>query len=161
MKRLSIKIKSGMIYLKDIKYFEEEKNHLEKFYNYTNLKLLNKFQIKDEIQSNIYESGLINYGSYHINPLKFLLGIGNQIKSTKIKVFENTPITKIIEHNDSIYCYSNLKKIKSKINCPIITDLHTEKQCQILAENNNIDIAGIEFLENTEGNTTIKTSSLM
>ena len=23
--------------------------------------------------------------------LKFLLGIGNQIKSTKIKVFENTP----------------------------------------------------------------------
>ena len=71
-------------------------------------------QIKDEIQSNIYESGLINYGSYHINPLKFLLGIANQINSTKIKVFENTPITKIIEHEDSMYCYSNLKKIKSK-----------------------------------------------
>ena len=35
------------------------------------------------------------------------------------------------------------KKIKSKINCPIITDLHTEKQCQTLAENDNIDIIQI------------------
>ena len=26
------------------------------------------------------------------------------------------------------------KKIKSKINCPIITDLHTETQCKILSE---------------------------
>ena len=116
--KIDCNLQNGVIsagcFKKDIKYFEEEKNHLEKFYNYTNLKLLNKIQIKDEIQSNIYESGLINYGSYHINPLKFLLGIANQIKSTKIKVFENTPITKIIDHEDFIYCYSNLKKIKSK-----------------------------------------------
>ena len=35
------------------------------------------------------------------------------------------------------------KKIKSKVNCPIITDLHTEIQCKMLSENHDIDILQI------------------
>ena len=116
--KIDCNLQNGIIsagcFKKDFKYFEEEKNHLEKYYNYKNLKLLDKTQIKDEINSNLYESGLINYGSYHINPLKFLIGLANQLKFKNVKVFENTPITKIKDHGDYIYIYSNQKKIKSK-----------------------------------------------
>ncbi len=35
------------------------------------------------------------------------------------------------------------QKIKAEINCPIITDIHTEKQCKILSENENVDILQI------------------
>ena len=98
----------------DLRYFEHEKNHLERYYQNTNLKTLNKFQIKEEINSNLYESGLINYGGYHINPLKFLLGLAKQINLKNVKVYENTPITNILDKGDYIYSYSNKKKIKSK-----------------------------------------------
>ena len=116
--KIDCNLKNGIIsagcFKKDLKHFEEEKNHLEKYYNYTNLRLLNKNQIKDEINSSLYESGLINYGGYHINPLKLLIGIANQLKLMKVKIFENTPITKIVDNGDYINSYSNQKKIKSK-----------------------------------------------
>jgi len=97
----------------DLKYFEYEKKHLEKYYNYNDLKVLDKKQIRKEINTDLYESGLINYGSYHINPLKFLLGLANQIRLMNVKVFENTPITKIVDKDNYVISYSNKKKIKS------------------------------------------------
>ena len=97
----------------DYKYFEEEIYHLEKYYNYKKIKLLKKQDIQEEINTNIYESGIINYGSYHINPLKFLLGLANELKKLNVKIFENTPITKIENKKDYIFSYSNNKKIKS------------------------------------------------
>ena len=106
-------IMSAGCFKSDIYDFEFEKNHLEKNYNYTELKIINENSIKDEINSDMYFSGIINRGSYHINPLKFLLGLANQLRSLNVKVFENTPITKIENKKDHIILYSNSKKIKS------------------------------------------------
>ena len=36
-----------------------------------------------------------------------------------------------------------LSKIKKEYNCPIITDVHTEQQCEILNDNNVIDVLQI------------------
>ena len=99
---------------KDIIDFEEEKNHLEKKYNYNSLELINKNSIKNEINSDMYYSGLVNKGSYHINPLKFLLGLAYQLKLLNVKIYENTEITKIEDKKNFILSYSNEKFIKSK-----------------------------------------------
>ena len=111
-------IKQGVMsagcFKNDIKDFEFEINHLEKKYNYSKLKIINKDSIKNEINSDMYYSGLINNGGFHINPLKFLIGLAKQLKSLNIKIFENTPITKIENKKDHIILYSNLKKIKSQ-----------------------------------------------
>ena len=97
----------------DIKDFEFEKNYLEKNYGYSQLELINQNSIKSEINSDMYFSGLINKGSYHINPLKFLIGLANQLISLGVRVFENTPITKIENKKNHIILHSNLKQIKS------------------------------------------------
>lgn len=106
-------VMSAGCFKRDIKDFEFEKNHLEKIYHYHELELVDKKSIKDEINSSMYFSGLINKGSYHINPLKFLIALANQLKVLNVKVFENTPITKIENKKDHINVYSNTKKIKS------------------------------------------------
>ena len=116
--KIDCNIQKGIVsagcFKSDIKDFEFEKNHLDKNYNYTDLELIKENSIKSEINSDMYYSGLINMGSYHINPLKFLLGLANQLSVFKVKIFENTPITKIENHKDHIFLYSNKKRIKSK-----------------------------------------------
>mgnify|MGYP006089800829 CR=1 FL=1 len=115
--KIDCNIQQGVIsagcFKKDIEDFEFEKNYLEKNYNYSELELINQSSIKNEINSNMYFSGLVNKGSYHINPLKFLLGLASQLKSLNVKIYENTPITKIENKNDHIILFSNSKKIKS------------------------------------------------
>jgi len=106
-------VMSAGCFKKDIKDFEFEKNYLEKNYQYSELELIDQNSIKSEISSDMYFSGLINKGSYHINPLKFLIGLANQLESLNVKIFENTPITKIENKKDHIVLYSNSKQIKS------------------------------------------------
>ena len=106
-------VMSAGCFKNDIIEFEFEKNYLEKKYNYNNFELVNKFSIKNEINSDMYYSGLINKGSYHINPLKFLIGLANQLKSLNVKIFENTPVTKIEETKSHIIVHSNKRFIKS------------------------------------------------
>ena len=107
-------VMSAGCFKNDIKEFEHEQNYLFKKYNYSNFDLVDHDSIKSEINSDIYFSGLINKGSYHINPLKLLLGLANQLKSLNIQIFENTPVTKIVSKNDHMIVYSYLKNIKAK-----------------------------------------------
>ena len=77
------------------------------------MELVESDAIKNQINSNMYFSGLINNGSYHLNPLKFLIGIAEQLKLLKVKIYENTPITKIENKLDYTFLYSNKKRIKA------------------------------------------------
>ena len=106
-------VMSAGCFKNDIEDFEFEKNYLEKKYNYNDLEIVDKNSIKSEINSNMYFSGLINKGSYHINPLKFLIGLARQLSSFNVKVFENTTISKIENKKNSIILYSGSKKIKA------------------------------------------------
>ena len=106
-------VMSAGCFKSDIKDFEFEKNHLDKFYNYSELELIDQSAIKNEINSDMYHSGLINKGSFHLNPLKFLIGLANQLKALNVKIYENTPITKIENNKDYIILHSNSKRLKS------------------------------------------------
>jgi len=96
----------------NIKEFEVEQNHMKKFYNFEGYKLFNNQEIKKEIDSNIYKSGMLNSYSYHINPLKLLIGISHVLKKMGIRVFENSPVVNIEELNDYVlvYCKNNIIK---------------------------------------------------
>ena len=54
----------------DDKYFQDEINHMAKKYNYNKYDYINKSNIGKEINTNIYYSGILNKGSYHLHPLK-------------------------------------------------------------------------------------------
>ena len=115
---INCNLTKGVIYAgffkKDENDYLEEISHMQKKYNFEGYSFLNSKRIKEEINSKIYFSGLLNNYSYHINPLKFLLGLANELKKLNVKVFENTPITKITNTKDSIIVYSNSKIIKAK-----------------------------------------------
>ena len=98
----------------NIKEFELELNHMRKFYNFDGYKLFNNQEIRKEINSKIYKSGLLNSYSYHINPLKLLIGISHVLKKMGIRVFENSPVTKIEELNDFVFVHCKKNIIKSQ-----------------------------------------------
>ena len=50
----------------------------------------------------MYLAGLLNSGSYHLNPLKLTIGLAKIIQQNKVKVFENTPVENIYEISDAI-----------------------------------------------------------
>ena len=84
----------------DYKYFDLELNHLLKYYNFKNYKIFNKEEIRSQIKTNIYKSGLLNLNSYHLNPLKLLIGLSKLSINENVKIFENTPVLKLEEHKD-------------------------------------------------------------
>ena len=99
---------------KDEKDFTEEVDHMQNKYGFKGYQYLNKKEISDELSTDIYHSGLLNKYSYHINPLKFLIGLANELKSLNVKVYENTPITKILNHKDGVKLFSNSKTVNAR-----------------------------------------------
>ena len=98
----------------DFKEFDIELNYLLKNYNFNGYKIFNKNEIKHQISSDIYKSGLLNLNSYHINPLKFLIGLANELKKLNVKIFENTPVLSLVDHRDYIKVNCKKNTIKAK-----------------------------------------------
>jgi gamma-glutamylputrescine oxidase len=94
--------------------FHFEIEHMHKHYNYDGYEFFNKHAVKEEINSDIYNSGLLNNDNYHLNPLKLLLGLANELAKLKVRIYENTPITQILKDRDGVKVYSESKIIKAK-----------------------------------------------
>ncbi len=107
-------ILSAGCFKNDIKEFESEINHLSKNYNFKGYKLFNSKEIKEEINSDLYKSGLLNLNGYHINPLKLLLGISKLLKDKNVKIYENTPVISLKEEKDCILVSLKKNTIKAK-----------------------------------------------
>ena len=90
-----------------------EIDYMQKYYNFTGYKFLDINAINDEINTKLYHSGLLNNYNYHINPLKFLIGLANQLVKLNVKIYQNTPVTKILNDKNRIKIYSNSKVIKA------------------------------------------------
>ena len=48
-----------------------------------------KQTFNEEINTDIYNSGLLNNYNYHLNPLKLLLGLANELVKLRVKIYEN------------------------------------------------------------------------
>ena len=93
---------SAGCYENDQNFFLEEIDHMQKKYNFDGYEFFNKKEIKEEIDTDIYFSGLLNNHSYHINPLKFLIGLANELK-------------KLSEAENSLVFFTSPKKINKII----------------------------------------------
>ncbi len=101
-------------YKKDEKEFLYEIDYIQKNYDFDKYEFFNFKKIKEEINSKKYFSGLLNKGSYHLNPLKFLLGLTNQLINLNVNILENTPVTNIEETSDGIKIITQKNIIKAK-----------------------------------------------
>ena len=106
-------VMSTACFEKDIDEYKFEIEHLSKNYDFHGYKFFNKSEIREEINSKIYLAGMLNSGSYHLNPLKLTIGLAKLAKQKKVKIFENTPVEKIYENNDRVTIITKKGVIKA------------------------------------------------
>ena len=104
---------SAGFFNKDKFEFQNEIEHMSKYYDFNGYDFFNKKEIQEQIKTKIYDSGMLNKYSYHINPLKFLMGIVKLLSKFNVKIYENCPITKIMESNNNVKIFSNSKIISA------------------------------------------------
>ena len=106
-------VMSTACFEKDIDEYKFEIEHMAKNYDFEGYKFFNKEKIREEINSKMYLAGLLNSGSYHLNPLKLTLGLAKVAQKNKVKIFENTPIEKIREEGDRVQVMSKKGLIRA------------------------------------------------
>ncbi len=94
-------VMSTACFEKDIDEYKFEIEHMKKNYQFEGYKFFKKSEIKYEIDSDIYLAGMLNSGSYHLNPLKLTISLAKLIKKN-VKIYENTPVSKFYEKNDRV-----------------------------------------------------------
>jgi len=105
---------SAGFFKKNKEHFLFEIDHMQKYYNFKGYKFLDKDEINDEINTNIYHAGLLNNNSFHLNPLKLLIGLVKELVKLKVKIYENTPVTKILNVQNGVKVHSFTKTIKAE-----------------------------------------------
>jgi len=106
-------VMSTACFEKDIDEYKFEIEHMSKNYDFEGYKFFNKEKIREEINSKMYLAGLLNSGSYHLNPLKLTLGLAKVAQKNNVKIFENTPIEKIREEGDRVQVMSKKGLIRA------------------------------------------------
>ncbi len=106
-------VMSTACFEKDIDEYKFEIEHMAKNYDFEGYKFFNKEKIREEINSKMYLAGLLNSGSYHLNPLKLTLGLAKVAQKNNVKIFENTPIEKIKEEGDRVQVMSKKGLIRA------------------------------------------------
>ncbi len=105
-------VMSTACFKKNIDEFKFEIEHMSKNYNFEGYNFFNKSEIEYEIDSDIYLAGMLNSGSYHLNPLKLTISIAKLLQKN-IKIYENTPVLKFFEKNDKIEVITKNGTIKA------------------------------------------------
>tara|TARA_B100000686_G_C16796620_1_gene982859 strand:+ start:591 stop:1919 length:1329 start_codon:yes stop_codon:yes gene_type:complete len=99
-------IQNGVLtagYYKDDKnFFLDEIEYMLKRYEYDKYLYLSDSEIKEEIKTKKYFSGLLNKGSYHIHPLKYLYGLVKELIKLNVEIYENTPVNKIVDSTNGV-----------------------------------------------------------
>jgi gamma-glutamylputrescine oxidase len=115
--KIDCNIQNGVMlagyYPNDNIHFLNEIEHMQKNYQYEKYEYFDLKQIREQVYSKRYYSGLLNKGSYHINPLKLLYGLAKELLKLKVKIFENTPIHKIEETKEGVIIRSKHNIIKA------------------------------------------------
>ena len=106
-------VMSTACFEKDIDKYKFEIEHMAKNYDFEGYQFFNKEKIREEINSKMYLAGLLNSGSYHLNPLKLTLGLAKVAQKNNVKIFENTPIEKIREEGDIVQVISKKGLIRA------------------------------------------------
>ncbi len=89
---------------KQLKGLEEHKALWER-YGHTELTMLDKRAIADEIQTDRYEGGLLDMRSGHIHPLNLVLGQAAAVESLGGKIYEQSKVERV-EEGEQVKLYT-------------------------------------------------------
>ncbi len=98
----------------DYKFFLNEINHMQKIYDYNGYKYFDEKNIKNEVNSDLYFSGMLTKDSYHLNPLKLLNGLTKEVLKAGVEIYEKSPVKKIEDKGKFIEVSLDNKKVYSK-----------------------------------------------
>ncbi|MED5531788.1 MAG: FAD-binding oxidoreductase [Pseudomonadota bacterium] len=73
----------------------DQVDQLTEKYNYQNLRKLNHEGISEILDTDFYKGGYLDLGAGHLNPLKFVLGLGSAALTVGVKIYEKTKVAKI------------------------------------------------------------------
>ncbi|MFL2802458.1 MAG: NAD(P)/FAD-dependent oxidoreductase [Paracoccaceae bacterium] len=88
-----------------------EVNNLKNKYKYTKIQKLTSSELSNIIETDIYDGGCLDLGAGHLNPLKFVQGLGIAAKKNKAQIFEKSHVKKIDYGNKNTLFLSNGYKV--------------------------------------------------
>ena len=88
-----------------------EVNNLENKYKYTKIQKLTSSELSNIIETDVYDGGCLDLGAGHLNPLKFVQGLGIAAKKNKVQIFEKSHVKKIDYGNKNTLFLSNGYKV--------------------------------------------------
>ena len=80
---------------KDTNNLFDEVNNLKKKYQYTKIQKLSSSELSTIIDTDLYDGGCLDFGAGHLNPLKFVQGLGTAAKKNNVQIFEKSYVEKI------------------------------------------------------------------
>ena len=80
---------------KDTNNLFDEVNNLKKKYKYTKIQKLSSSELSTIIDTDLYDGGCLDFGAGHLNPLKFVQGLGTAAKKIMYKFLRNAVLKKL------------------------------------------------------------------
>ena len=81
----------------EVDWMKEEVDHMASEYGYEKLKFIPQKEMREQIGTTRYHAGLLDKGAAHLHPLNYALGIAKAAEAKGVKIYENTPVTKITD----------------------------------------------------------------
>lgn len=81
----------------EVDWMKEEVDHMAREYGYEKLEFIPQKEMREQIGTTRYHAGLLDKGAAHLHPLNYALGIAKAAEAKGVKIYENTPVTKIID----------------------------------------------------------------
>ena len=94
----------------DLHYYAE---FLEKRYKLGNIETISKEESLALCKSNEYKGGILYKNAAHLHPLRYVLGLARAGKKSGLRIFEQTPVQKILKGNP-VVLKTNRAFIKAK-----------------------------------------------
>lgn len=79
-----------------VKHTHAGVNKLRNEYGYEKAEALSRDEIRARVGSDLYHGGSVDYGSGHIHPLKFALGLARAAKEKGVRIFERSRVTEVV-----------------------------------------------------------------
>lgn len=108
--------RDGMVHLgmksRHDKELKEWYANLTERYQYDSLELWDKEQVRENIDSDKYTSGMLDRNSGHLHPLNYTLGLTNAAQAAGAQFFEESAVIKI-EHGDPATLFTKHGEVKA------------------------------------------------
>ncbi|MBO9451200.1 FAD-binding oxidoreductase [Tropicibacter sp. R16_0] len=85
-----------------VKHSHDYVKHLQDTYGYTNIRALDREELRSLVNSPAYHGGSIYEDAGHIDPLQYVLGLGRMAEAAGVRIFEQSRVTSLQEASPAV-----------------------------------------------------------